>query len=196
MALQQPEKLYILHRRNPLLRHSESEVIKIMFPIIVLLVASQLNTGAAQPLPQYKVQVSVREMYIGPTKKPGVILADPTIMVVAGREANFQSGNATAIGGEKIPSGTTLKVRIDPVQNEQVRVVGMIEVSSLSAPVDDIVVRESKSIHLAKTMTCGKNIHFRISKTAESETWCLLQIDRVGEQTAQLKGVQLKDVPR
>ena len=169
-----------------------------MFSTIALLVASQITIGAAQrpATPQYKVQVSVQKNYIGPTKKPGVILANPIIMVVAGREANFQSGNAIAIGGEKIPSGTTLKLRIDPVQNEQVRVVGMIAVSNLSVPVDDIVARESKSIHLAKTMTCGKNIRVHVLKIADSEIWCHLQIDQIGQQTAHRTGLQRQDAPR
>jgi hypothetical protein len=197
MALQQTERLYILHRRNPLLRPSESEVIK-MFPIIVLLVASQLTAGAAQPQapPQYLVRITVREKYTGPTKKPGVIHADPSLMVLAGSEANFHVGEAMTIGGEKIPTGTIVKLRIDPMQGDQVRIVGTVEVSSLSAPVEDVVVRQSMSIHLAKTVTCGKNSRIRMSKTDESEITCFLQIDRVGEQTAQLKGVQLKDVPR
>src|SRR6185503_16446757 len=104
-----------------------------MFPIIALLVASQLTTEAAQPqaIPQYAVRVSVREKYTGPTKKPGVVLAEPRLMVVAGREANLQIGDAITIGGEKIPYGAMVKLRIDPMQNDQVRVVGTIEVSSI-----------------------------------------------------------------
>lgn len=154
-----------------------------MFPILALLIASELTTAEAPPkaTPQYSVHVSVRETYTGPAKKPGIILAEPIMMVAASREATYQVGDAITIKGEKISSGTSIKIKVDPEQNEQVHVVGAIEISSLSKPVDDIVARDSRSIHLAKTMTCGKKIQIRMSKTPESETWCFVQVDHARE---------------
>lgn len=154
-----------------------------MFPILALLIASELTTAGAPPkaIPQYSVHVSVRETYTGSVKKPGVILAEPIMMVSASREASYQVGDAITIKGEKIPSGTSIKIKVDPEQNEQVHVVGAIEISSLSKPVDDIVARDSRSIHLSKTMTCGRQIQICMSKTPDSETWCLVQVDHARE---------------
>ena len=153
---------------------------------IAILFISQLATEASQPksLPSYVVRVSVREKYTGQARKPGVVLAEPNLAVVAGREASFHTGGATTVGSEEVPSGTMAKLKIDPAQNNEVRVTGVIDIANLATPEEGVVLRESKSIHFVKTIPCGKTTRIRISKSTESECWLDLQVDHAEQQAA------------
>ena len=126
---------------------------------------------------QYLVKVVLGEIPVARLKQPGTILAQPQVMVVAGREAALNIGGESKFGENKIPVGTLFKVNVSQIDDKKVRVTGMLEASSVGALDDGLISRESFSIHFDKTVDLGNKARFCVSKSSDRERWFELLVD-------------------
>jgi hypothetical protein len=63
-------------------------------------------------------------------------LARPRLAVSEGRVANILIGGEVIVGDEKVPHGTSLKVKVDPAEDAKLRVTGVLEISTIGTVSD------------------------------------------------------------
>jgi hypothetical protein len=151
--------------------------------IFALVLASQVATSAEQPKASttYVVHIAVREK---PANGRGKILSEPNVVVTAGREANFHIGDNIHLSGIEVPTGTTIKLKVDPVGKGEVKVTGDILVTLASVHDNGIIDRESTGFSIAKTLPCEKDNKIRIVKTDKIDRWVELRIDEIKDGPA------------
>ena len=135
----------------------------------------------------YTIEVSLQEGHSTGSIEKGTlrILAHPTVMVTEGREAKILIGGEVAVGGEKVPHGISLILTAESRPDDRVYVTGALEVSTLGRLTDDdeTVMREGTSVHFAKTVACGEKVRVPKSKSARSQRWLELRVEKLHSET-------------
>jgi hypothetical protein len=140
-----------------------------------------------QRLKQYEVRIRFAEegAAVDGKKALAKMLAAPTVAVVEKRDVNFVIGGEAQVGLKKVPFGTSLKLNATSIDDNRVRLAGVLEVSTIGSPEDDLAVRESTAVHFDKTVTCGETIRLCMSKSENCSRYFELTAEetRVDSQT-------------
>jgi hypothetical protein len=111
------------------------------------------------------------------------VLAAPRVSVVENQEAISILGGKTKIGEQDVSFGQYLKVRVTRKVKGVVAVTGVIEVSAIGTPVQDVLEREARSIYFARTVKLAETNRLRTANWAQGRVWLELRVDEV-EPTA------------
>ncbi len=146
--------------------------------LALLLVLSKSAIGSEiRSAQQYTVTVVLDEIPLPRSKQEAATRANPRVMLVANEEAILDVGGESKLGEKTIPFGTLFKVKVTQPSGKKVRVTGMLDVSSVGKVDDEMVPRESFSIHFDKTVELGHKTRVCVSKTSDKERWFELLVD-------------------
>ena len=146
--------------------------------LALMLVSSKSAIGSeTHPPQQYVVTVVLEETPTAISKEEGAIRADPQVAVLANEEAILDVGGERKLREKKIPFGTLFKVSVTQLNGKKVRVTGMLEVSSVGTLDDEIVPRESFSVHFDKTVDLGNKTRVCVFKSSDKQRWFELLVD-------------------
>jgi hypothetical protein len=142
--------------------------------------------GESNAAKQYYVRISVLEGDPKGSVKQHTqhVLADPCLVVAENKEAQFHTGGEIKVGAAPVPSGTSVKVVVRQAADGKVRVMGMIELSTIRNDDDEVAVRESLAVHFNKVTASGKKILLPISKEAKLQRWIVLSVETMDKPLA------------
>lgn len=107
------------------------------------------------------------------------VLADPRVIVVENQEAISNLGGKTKIGDQDVSYGQYLRVRAIRMGKDAVAVTGVIEVSAIGTPVQNVLEREARSIYFARTVKLAETNRLRTANWAQGRVWLELRVDEV-----------------
>jgi hypothetical protein len=116
------------------------------------------------------------------------ILASPKLAVCENKEANVVVGEEVPIGDIKVHRGTSMSITARPAKRGKIQLCGILDVSSVDSPSEDIVVRESTAVHFAKIVTDGEKTRFNISESSDGHRWFELRISEYKSEARPQEG--------
>lgn len=143
--------------------------------------AVSADDAGAPASAMYTVRVVVKDLVTADDGgEKAAVVAAPTLAVPESRETVCQIGDQITVGDENINSGTLLKVRLKKSDAGQVRVSGMLELSSMVARSDDFVERQAISYHFSRTVKLGEKVSLGKRETDDGWRTVELIIQQVG----------------
>src|SRR4051794_11436718 len=116
-----------------------------------VLLASTPGRAADWPL-EYLIHIKLVEASAAGSSKLK-ILAEPTLAVVAGREAYFSLGGEVNLRGESVDSiGTRVRLRVTPQEGERVQLKAKVQVSQLVSQSEDSTFTSGVEINVNRSI--------------------------------------------
>jgi len=141
-------------------------MVRFIAVVAAVLVGSPVLGAADSPRQQYLIKVRLVEHcddHCQANDKTRV-LAEPKLVTVEGREANYLVGGQMTVGDTAIDFGTSLKLHIEGADAGAVNVKGVVETSQVDQGRENLATRNSTAIYFQRSLELGKTARYELAQ--------------------------------